>query len=48
MKQSSVFYQHRLDLATYFMLASCLAYSATLKMAATFSSETLVDFQWTA
>jgi hypothetical protein len=29
------------------MLVSCLAYSSTLKMEATCSSETLADFQWT-
>jgi hypothetical protein len=29
------------------MLVSCLAYSSTLKMEATCSYETLVDFQWT-
>jgi hypothetical protein len=32
-------------LATSFMLNSCLAYSSTLKMEPTYSSETLVDFQ---
>jgi hypothetical protein len=32
-------------LATCFTLVSCLAYSSTLKMAATCSSETSVDFQ---
>jgi hypothetical protein len=30
-----------------FMLVSCLAYSLILKMEATCSSETSVDFQWT-
>jgi hypothetical protein len=34
-------------LATWFMLVSCMVYSATLKMEATSSSETSVDFQWT-
>jgi hypothetical protein len=34
-------------LATCFMLVSCLAYSLTLKMEATCSSETSVDFKWT-
>jgi hypothetical protein len=34
-------------LATCFTLASCLAYSSTLKIEATCSSETSVDFQWT-
>jgi hypothetical protein len=34
-------------LATYFMLVSCVAYSLTLKMETTCSSETLVEFQWT-
>jgi hypothetical protein len=33
--------------ATCFMLVSCLAYSVTLKMEATCSSKTLVDFQRT-
>jgi hypothetical protein len=33
--------------AACFMLVSCLAYSMTLKMEATCSSETLVDFQMT-
>jgi hypothetical protein len=32
-------------LANCFMLVSCLAYSSTLKMEVTFSSETSVDFQ---
>jgi hypothetical protein len=32
-------------LATCFMLVSCSAYSFTLKMEATYSSETSVDFQ---
>jgi hypothetical protein len=27
-------------------LVSCLAYSSTLKMEATYSSETFNDFQW--
>jgi hypothetical protein len=34
-------------LAGCFMLASCFAYSSTLKMEATCSSETSVDFLWT-
>jgi hypothetical protein len=34
-------------LAAWFMLVSCLAYSRTLKMEATFSSEKSVDFQRT-
>jgi hypothetical protein len=34
-------------LATWFMLVSCLAYSSTLMMKVTSSSETLVDLQWT-
>jgi hypothetical protein len=34
-------------LATYFLLVSYLARSSTLKIAATCSSEMLVDFQWT-
>jgi hypothetical protein len=33
--------------ATCFMLVSCLAYSSTLKMEATYFSETSVDFQRT-
>jgi hypothetical protein len=33
--------------ATCFMLVSCLAYSSTLKIEATCSFETSVDFQWT-
>jgi hypothetical protein len=33
--------------ATCFMLVSCLAYSSTLKMEVTCSSETLAGFQWT-
>jgi hypothetical protein len=32
-------------LTTCFMLVSCLAYSSTLKIEATCSPETLVDFQ---
>jgi hypothetical protein len=35
-------------LATCFMLVSCMAYSLNLKMEVTCSSETSVDFQWTA
>jgi hypothetical protein len=38
----------RVRLATCFMLVSCLAYSSTSKMNTTCSSETSVDFQWTA
>jgi hypothetical protein len=34
-------------LAACFMLLSCLAYSSTLKMKVTCSSEMSVDFQWT-
>jgi hypothetical protein len=33
--------------ATCFILVSCLAYFLTLKMEATYSTETSVDFQWT-
>jgi hypothetical protein len=33
--------------AICFRLVSCLAYSSTLKIEAMYSSETLVDFQWT-
>jgi hypothetical protein len=36
---------HQALLATCFMLVFCLAYSLTLKMVATCSSETSVDFQ---
>jgi hypothetical protein len=36
-----------LCLPSVFTQASCLAYSSTLKMEATYSSETSVDFQWT-
>jgi hypothetical protein len=32
--------------AACFTLVSCLAYSSTLKMEATYSSETIDDFQW--
>jgi hypothetical protein len=32
-------------LATCFILVSCLAYSSTLKMEATYPSETLIDSQ---
>jgi hypothetical protein len=35
-------------LAIYFMIVSCLAYYLILKMEAICSSETPVDFQWTA
>jgi hypothetical protein len=35
------------ELATCFMLVSCLAYSLALKMEVTCSSETLADFQLT-
>jgi hypothetical protein len=34
-------------LALSFILVSYVAYASTLKMEATYSSETLVDFQWT-
>jgi hypothetical protein len=34
-------------LATCFMVVSCLAFSLTMKMEATGSSEMPVDFQWT-
>jgi hypothetical protein len=34
--------------ATHFMLVSCLAYSLTMTVEATFSPETLVDVQRTA
>jgi hypothetical protein len=34
-------------LAACFMRVSCLAYSSTLKMEATFFSEASVNFQWT-
>jgi hypothetical protein len=37
----------RLCLQPAFMLVSCLAYPATLKMEAICSSETSVDFKWT-
>jgi hypothetical protein len=37
-----------MKLATCFMLVSCLAYSSTLKMKATYSSEMSVSFQRTA
>jgi hypothetical protein len=33
--------------ASIFMLVSCLAYSSTLKMEATCSSEMSADIQWT-
>jgi hypothetical protein len=29
------------------MLVSCLAHSSTMKMEATYPSETLIDFKWT-
>jgi hypothetical protein len=35
-------------LVTRFMLIFCLGYSSTLKMEASCSSETSVNFQWTA
>jgi hypothetical protein len=34
-------------LSPAFTLVSCLTYSSTLKMEATCSSETSVDYQWT-
>jgi hypothetical protein len=37
----------RAQLAACFMPVSCMAYASTLKMGATCSSETLVDFHWT-
>jgi hypothetical protein len=39
--------KRRLMTATYLTLVSLLAYSSTLKMEATCSFETSVDFQWT-
>jgi hypothetical protein len=39
--------QNCYPLATWFVLVSCLAYSSTLKMGATYSSEMSVNFQWT-
>jgi hypothetical protein len=38
---------NRALLATFFTLVSCLAYSSTLKMEATYSSEMSVEFQRT-
>jgi hypothetical protein len=35
------------QVATRAKLVSCLAFSSTLKMEATWSSEMSVDFQWT-
>jgi cobalamin biosynthesis protein CobD/CbiB len=43
----SLYIQPTAVFANVFMLASCLAYSSTLKMKATCSSETSVDFQQT-
>jgi hypothetical protein len=40
-------YKHEVLLATFFMLVSCLAYFWTLKMEATCSCETSLDFQRT-
>jgi hypothetical protein len=34
--------------ATHFMLVSCLAYSLTMKVEVTCSSETVIGVQWTA
>jgi hypothetical protein len=41
-------FRRNMSLATCFMLVYCLAYSSNLKMEATSSSETSVDFQPTA
>jgi hypothetical protein len=41
-----VFFRHKQTaIRACFMLVSCLAYSSTLKVESTFSSETLVEFQ---
>jgi hypothetical protein len=39
--------KHEALLATCFMLVSCLAYSSSMMMEVTFSSDTIVDFQQT-
>jgi hypothetical protein len=39
---------NELPLATCFTLVSCMSYSSTVKVEATCSFETSVDFQWTA
>jgi hypothetical protein len=39
--------QSKQSSAACFMVVSCLAYSLTLKMEATFFSKTSVGFQWT-
>jgi hypothetical protein len=45
--QTQAFGKQIAVLATCWMLISCLAYSLALKMEITYSSEILVNFQWT-